>query len=274
MNAVRPGWAAKARQGFDWAATRNTAHNDVTVHFTGITDALLAFIRDSEAVVGCVAWITNRDIVAALADRPVALIVNKEYALRSTDRKASSLRQRALLATLHGGLLRQDLPKPVRDIPSGSDHIDAVRCVGHIARGGGNTPLMHSKFIVRLRRGKPVAVWTGSFNFTVNAASNIENAVEIHDPVIAGAYLEEFARVAALSEPLEFKAGKADPNWDSARAARKPATKATADVPATTRTRAAKPASKATGRAHTGSAPTRVVRAGKRTTTTKKGRRR
>jgi phosphatidylserine/phosphatidylglycerophosphate/cardiolipin synthase-like enzyme len=184
------------------------------VHFTGITDRLLDFIRGSDAIVGCVAWVTNRDVIAALAERPVSLIVNKEYALRSTDRKVHSQRQRQNLSELHGGLRRQDLPSPLRDIPSGPDSIEPVRCVGHITRGNtGNTPLMHSKFIVRLQRGKPVAVWTGSFNFTVNAASNIENAVEIHDKAIAAAYLDEFARVAALSEPLEFKAGKADPSW-------------------------------------------------------------
>ncbi|WIE80878.1 phospholipase D-like domain-containing protein [Curtobacterium sp. MCSS17_016] len=193
------------------------------MHFTGITDKLLDFIRGSDAIVGCVAWVTNRDVIGALAERPVALIVNKEYALRSTDRKVHSQRQRQNLSELRGGLRRQDFPAPLRDIPTGPDSIEPVRCVGHITRGtAGNTPLMHSKFIVRLQRGKPVAVWTGSFNFTVNAASNVENVVEIHDKVIAQAYLDEFARIAALSEPLEFKAGKADPAWGTVLPKRTP----------------------------------------------------
>ena len=186
------------------------------MHFAGVTDRLLDFIRGSDAIVGCVAWVTNRAVIAAMAERPVSLIVNKEYSLRSTDRKVHSQRQRQNLSELRGGLRRQDMPAPLRDIPSGPDFIEPVRCVGHITRGNtGNTPLMHSKFIVRLQRGKPVAVWTGSFNFTVNAASNVENVVEIHDKAIAAAYLDEFARIAALSEPLEFKAGKADPAWGS-----------------------------------------------------------
>lgn len=193
------------------------------MHFAGISDKLLDFIRGSEAIVGCVAWVTNRDVIGALSERPVALIVNKEYALRSTDRKVHSQRQRQNLSELRGGLRRQDFPAPLRDIPTGPDGIEPVRCVGHITRGNtGNTPLMHSKFIVRLHRGKPVAVWTGSFNFTVNAASNIENVVEIHDKAIAAAYLDEFARVAALSEPLEFKAGKADPSWGAVLPKRTP----------------------------------------------------
>lgn len=247
------------------------------MHFGDLSHALIDFIHDSDAIVGCVAWITNRDIVAALATRPVGIIVNKEWALRSTDRKPSSQRQRALLGTLNGGLLRMNFPKPLADIPAGSDRIDAVRCVGHTARGGGNTPLMHSKFIVRLERGKPVAVWTGSFNFTTNASSNIENAVEIHDTVIARAYLEEFARVAAISEPMEFKAGKADPSWDlagPAETARKPTPKQTADDTKPTRTRAGETKS----RAHKGDEKAAALRSSttrKRSATTpKRGRRR
>ncbi|MGW8431227.1 phospholipase D-like domain-containing protein [Curtobacterium citreum] len=185
------------------------------------------------------AWVTNRDIIAALAERPVALIVNKEYALRSTDRKVHSQRQRQNLSELRGGLRRRDLPAPLRDIPTGPDDIEPVRCVGHITRGNtGNTPLMHDKFIVRLHRGKPVAVWTGSFNFTVNAASNIENAVEIHDKTIAAAFLDEFARIASLSEPLEFKAGAANPAWGAVLPKRVP----TAATVTPTKKRPRKPA--------------------------------
>ncbi|WIB65603.1 phospholipase D-like domain-containing protein [Curtobacterium sp. MCBD17_040] len=272
LNTLRPAWAAKARQGFDWARTRrDTTSAGTTVHFGNLTDALLEFVRGSEAVVGCVAWITSRDIVHELAQRPVALIVNKEWSLRSTDRKASSARQRALLATLHGGLRRRDFPKPLSDIPTGDDSMPAVRCVGHTPRtGAANTPLMHSKFLVRLQHGKPVAVWTGSFNFTGNAANNVENAVEIHHRTIARAYLNEFARVAALSEPLEFKAGKADPAWTGAEGTSTSATPPAAKPPRPTTAAAPRTGS----RAHTKSQKPRTTRSRRTTSTAKKGKQR
>ena len=82
---------------------------------------------------------------------------------------------------------------------------------------------MHHKFLVRLEYNDraesasdyllPVAVWTGSFNFSKNAGYSFENAVEIHDAVIATAYFEEFARVMSLSEPLEWESAWVYPEW-------------------------------------------------------------
>jgi phosphatidylserine/phosphatidylglycerophosphate/cardiolipin synthase-like enzyme len=60
---------------------------------------------------------------------------------------------------------------------------------------------------------EPAAVWTGSFNFTNNGGDSIENAVIIHDPVIATAYLNEWAQVFALSEPLDWESEYIAPEW-------------------------------------------------------------
>lgn len=59
----------------------------------------------------------------------------------------------------------------------------------------------------------PQAVWTGSFNFTYNAALSLENAVEIRIPEIAQAYLQEFCSVAAFSEPLDWTEEWCAPEW-------------------------------------------------------------
>ncbi len=93
------------------------------------------------------------------------------------------------------------------------------------------SPRMHHKFLVRLRQtavpgdvvgGLEMAdsitleaesVWTGSFNFTRNASFSFENAVVIHDPVIAHSYFEEFSRVASLSEPLDWTSRWVEPEW-------------------------------------------------------------
>ena len=207
LNDVRrPGKA------FDWAARdRGTASGPVTAHFGDVASALENFITGSEALVGCVAWLTSPRMIAALAARPVALVVTKEWWLRSTNRTALSARRRALYATLTGGLAAEDFPVPLDGF---GGTIDAIRAMGHNPRARSAAhPLMHSKFLVRLVSGRPVAVWTGSFNLSKSAESNIENAVEIHDPAIAAAYLAEFARVEALSEPIDFAAGRIAPTW-------------------------------------------------------------
>ena len=227
LNALRAPAAAKS--SFDWSRQDRGATNGVVhAHLGDIATPLERFLADAESVVGCVAWITSPRLVGALVGKPVSIIVNKEWALRDSDMKAPSVRQRANLARLSGGLSRRDFPAPLSSgVTAANERLDAVRCVGHSPRGRtANNPLMHHKFVVALRAGKPVAVWTGSFNFTVNAESSLENALEVHDPVIAAAYLAEFARVAAVSEPLNFVGGAAAPSWGAGKKAPAVASKA------------------------------------------------
>lgn len=209
LNAV-----TAAAKPFHWGVRkRSTRSGKVVAHFGDVATPLAEFLAESESVVGCVAWITSPRFVDQLVGKPVSLIVNKEWALRSSDSSPSAVRSRTNLGRLTGGLRRQDFGLPLNRV-TGVDTIQAVRCAGHLSRTrAANTPLMHHKFLVRLHSGKAVAVWTGSLNLTVAGELNLENGVEIHDPSIAAAYLDEWARVAAISEPLDFTAGKADPTW-------------------------------------------------------------
>lgn len=215
LNSVSP--TPKERCDYDWHDRhRDNKHpkpGAVITHFGDLRPALLKFLAESEAIVGCVAWVSASDIIDVLSKRPVALIVNKEPFLKPTGR-VSAARQRENLTRLVGGLRRRDFPAPLnRMYQTRSDIIDPVRCVGHTGARVQNSPLMHHKFAVRLTKGKPTAVWTGSFNWTVNASSSIENAIEIHDPKVAEDYLKEFARVASLSEPLDYLSASSKPQW-------------------------------------------------------------
>lgn len=254
LNSVSP--TPKERCDYDWHDRhRDTTHakpGSVITHFGDLRPALLKFIAGSDAIVGCVAWVSGSDIIDILSQRPVALIVNKEPFLKPNGR-ASAARQRENLTRLVGGLRRRDFPAPLsRMYQSRSDIIDPVRCVGHTGARVQNSPLMHHKFAVRLTNGKPTAVWTGSFNWTANASSSIENAIEIHDPKVAEDYLKEFARVASLSEPLDYLSSSSKPQWhigttqEAARAPRAPR-KAAAPKTGGTATRR-KPSTSATKR--------------------------
>lgn len=213
LHAVRPVGFAGDREFWDQRC-RTTIAGDVTVHCGDLSGPVVEFIESADALVGCVAWLTSKDILGALARRPggVALCVQKEKDLRpGGDRWSSELRRRYL--ELPAGPLRRSMPAPLCDT-DGPSRVDPVRCVGYL--GGVHSPNMHHKFLVAGRvEGRmwvPERVWTGSFNFSVNAAASAENAVVIDDPVVAGAYLAEFARIAAISEPLAWTSRVAKPD--------------------------------------------------------------
>ncbi|MFM9272820.1 phospholipase D-like domain-containing protein [Pseudarthrobacter sp. NKDBFgelt] len=214
----------------------STTGASITSHFGDVHSALLNFIGASEAVVGCVAWMTDFTILDQLANIETAIIVQKEDFLRPDlgIKQGWKARIRTKYAALHNEWMRYDFPAPLADMTTNSlSGIDAVRCVGtHNSEQKSATPRMHHKFLVRLRQetvegtdfgalGKsadrvilhPEAVWTGSFNFSKNAGASFENAVEIESAEVAQSYLEEFSRVASLGEPLDWTSNWVMPEW-------------------------------------------------------------
>lgn len=147
--------------------------------------ALIDFVNDSSHLVGCVAWVTNRQVLAAMAQRPTALVVQAERQM------ADGLRQ------LTCGFAKTDFHEAVRRSRRRWPHgIPAVSVVGAASRRG-RTALMHHKFLVDCDLGDdgllPRRVWTGSMNFSHGGATrSLENAVIVDDPFIAGAYLAAF----------------------------------------------------------------------------------
>lgn len=222
------------------------------VYFKNLEKHLIDHIKDSEVVLGCVAWLTNEQILKVLAQkRGVSIIVQKEDFLRpdiaSENNWTSRLRQwyNALPKTLD----RRDFDTTVlgsMDDREIDQLIDPVRCVGNYnASRQSAFPRSHHKFVLfcknvtncgckscrdykstylsedypfyqdkkRKDHIKPYAVWTGSFNFTKTAALSFENAVVIQDAKIVEAYFKEYTQVAALSEPLDWTVAWVAPQW-------------------------------------------------------------
>ena len=82
--------------------------------------------------------------------------------------------------------------------------------------------LMHNKFLVLTRKGKPQAVWTGSTNWTENGLFGHFNCGHIvDDPKLASAYLDYWNELATNPEAAAEKSWAADENpnppspWDS-----------------------------------------------------------
>ena len=155
---------------------------------------------------------TDPPIIAALSKRFVALTVQKENWWKKNDTRGKRLAKG--YASLQGGLPASSFPEPLAR--HGDNVLLApISCVGYSGTSS-FAPLHHHKFMVRCHaeKGKLVAdaLWTGSFNLTKNASEGFENAVEIHDPIIADAYLHEFALMAAMSEPMNWRLASPDPH--------------------------------------------------------------
>lgn len=149
----------------------------------GIQSAIIRMINKQETafVVGCIAWLSNKSILKAMAKKRGGCIICTK------DRMTKGLRNQKAYAAI----------KPA--YPGG-----VIRVVGE--GRGWHKSLMHHKFLVGLNgEGKPIWVTNGSFNFTQNATTNLENLMVMEDEDVAECYFEEFKRVHALSKPLKLK---------------------------------------------------------------------
>ena len=57
------------------AASAASRDGSVIAYFDGLEDKLIEHIKDSDFVLGCVAWLTNERILKALATREASIIV-------------------------------------------------------------------------------------------------------------------------------------------------------------------------------------------------------
>ena|SRR5437764_14766891 len=222
------------------------------VYFKNLEKHLIDHIIESDVVLGCVAWLTNEQILKALAlKRGVSSIVQKEDFLRPdiTSENNWTSRLRQWYNNLPKTLDRRDFDSTV--LGDMGDFtidwlIDPVRCVGNYnAYRQSAFPRSHHKFVLFCKyivdctckscrsyksiylnsdypfysgkkskdHIKPYAVWTGSFNFTKTAVLSFENAVVLRDAKIVQAYYQEYAQIAALSEPLDWTATWIAPQW-------------------------------------------------------------
>ena len=163
------------------AVHRSSGHAETgstEVWFDDIAQRLCALIQQSHSVVGAMAWLTDKDILQALQDRPggVALVVTND----SPNRKES--------------------PR-YRQLPLLPEHAHAVRMLG-AGRGRGR-PFMHHKFMVGLdRHGKTLWCSTGSYNGTRNSRRSIENVLVSRDADLATAYRLEWEAVWEAARPV------------------------------------------------------------------------
>lgn len=210
-------------------------HDDigVVVTMTGnLENALSRWIRIADFVFCCFAWLTNFKVLDALASLEFGcqVVVQKEDFLRPdtghNSRSNQILKQKYERLR---GVPRMLLPGIAGSLSIGvGDEDTPVRCAG-VANSDRRqaAPRMHHKFAVACSvayapdggadwnpyRFSPRSVWTGSFNPTLNGSRSRENAVIIQSGSVADFYLQEWAKVFAVSEPLDWIAEWSSPEW-------------------------------------------------------------
>ena len=117
---------------------------------------------DGLVCLGAVAWLTDFEILDAMASLPTSVVVQKEDFLRPDDVSARDRGWRDIVREHYSAVAESDVheprfcrynfPPPLGDLSLlGDQGIAGVRCVGvRNARGGGrkDPPLMHHKFII------------------------------------------------------------------------------------------------------------------------------
>jgi hypothetical protein len=191
----------------------------VRVFFRDVKKHLIEQINRADAVIGCVAWLTDFEVLNALASRPngAQIIVQKEDFLRpdsywKRDLHAAYAKVKMPLENMQN-IGRDDFRGHGLSY-CGSFGGIGIRCVGNYNRERSPAhPRMHHKFIVLCkttpvaseRAYTPFAAWTGSFNFSQTAGRSLENAVLIENDDAAQAYYLEWQQILALSEPLDWE---------------------------------------------------------------------
>lgn len=204
----------------------------VEVVFDDIEHRLCSLIRRADLVLGCMAWLTNRRVLAALSQlsHGCQFVVQKEDFLRPGPVVRDELQR--MYGRLRCGFERHQLPFGAHGLSMcGDPTVDAIRCMGVVPdRKGQTVPRMHHKFGVLCqvverdvtddfgdpgvaRKIAPFAVWTGSFNATENATRSRENVLIIDDRNAAVEFGHEWSRVFALSEPLDWSSDYVEPEW-------------------------------------------------------------
>lgn len=181
---------------------------ETEVYFRNLEDALVREIERNDIVLGCVAWVTSPKVLEALAGRTTCLIVDRKVPRMTKELKElykliqwnDKTKIYEMLKNGHGWMdyfCYSNGGKPLPYSIYGDWNFEA----GMYYVDGGRYRFMHHKFLLMLRErgicdcGKTLyqpTVWTGSYNFTKNAKTGLENAVVIRNNGIGASYLCEF----------------------------------------------------------------------------------
>lgn len=196
----------------------------IKVYFFDIPARLLDFIADYEYLVGCVAWITDGQVIEALGKRPGVSVIVDKPGDRGVHPQLARLNAHPCENGIHAGMTGFQYARDAGGNEIGE--LDRVRVVG-FAGNAGAQPLMHHKFLVGCRKTgdgwdglNPESVWIGSYNFTDPAATrHLESVVVVKDSYVAASFQAMWESIYWLSETLGSPAQHPRPEirWDESK---------------------------------------------------------
>jgi len=216
--------------------------------FENIEDFLIEKIRKHRdgMIFGCVAWLTSKRILEELSYcKNVQIVVQKEDFLRpESPREQKQNYWKADLQRRYRNVRfcfdRWNLKEPIKNLSMCSEQtVPGIRCMGnHNSDKSPAFPRMHNKFLVFCDYEEPelddkdefllyaaeeidywpVAVWTGSYNMSINAGNSLENGIYIEDRedkenLILNSYLMMHHKIFALSEDLDWSSKWCNPDF-------------------------------------------------------------
>ena len=151
------------------------APHQTTAYFKDLERYLIKHITESDVVAGAVAWLTSESIIATLAQKRCALVVQKEDFLRpdlpSSGTGDLAQKLAALYTTIKHGIEKQHLAEfMVSHVSSNLSLDDPIRCVGNLNTDKNPAhPKMHNKFLVFCKERmveRQLNPTTGEFEWT------------------------------------------------------------------------------------------------------------
>lgn len=160
----------ESKQEVDFERDYSTKSGNVEIVFRNIKQRLITELKNlpkNHAVIGCVAWLTDFDVLRAMKGKSLGIVVQKEEFLRPDKiiaSKTSFIDWAEKLRTLYDEATQSRNPPmwlPNFNFPNrkseihGYQHADAgdIRCIGYVSterKEKSTLPLMHHKFLVFL----------------------------------------------------------------------------------------------------------------------------
>lgn len=198
----------------------------IEVYFKDIEKIIIEKINKYDIIIGCVAWLTNENILKELGKKKkVLIIVQNEDFLRpdisydgnETNWKKKIMKLYNKISEINNGYNNINLGSEIYvNLKAGLEN--GIRKCGYINTDKSPAfPRMHNKFIVcgtynedSIEAGDVgigdnfMEVITGSFNFTENSNNSFENIVCIKKTEIVEAYVKQFGEIACMSMELDW----------------------------------------------------------------------
>lgn len=198
-------------------------NNPIIPYFENLEQHLIKYIENATYIIGCSAWLTNRNIIEALSStKGVKLIINKEEYLNSDMEIGKKFHYKCLRGKyneipdlfdtkcshcnklIYGCQNFIDQIGNFADTNTNTDKKGAILTCGIV----NSRTKMHHKFLIFFDDSiKPIGVWTGSYNTSNLSNFSLENALYITDERVIAEYTKEFAIIYKFSEEYNWNKG-------------------------------------------------------------------